>query len=227
LGTTLQTRISFILNGAASTKLVLGGSQVTRRSLGGEGQGRIEVNGTRRKGSFDHLRLEETIGFLLSDTTRTMTRAFTKKIAMHGIGMGIFQFLRILWEEDGLTQSALAARARMKGPSAVAAIKELEWRGFVRRVDDRHDRRKVRLFLTSDGRQLYDLVMPDIEAIRQIMMVGFSGAEQEHLKQMLRRMRHNLSPEHERPRLPVRTLGAEGPAARVGRTGRAVARPSR
>jgi len=56
-----------------------------------------------------------------------MVRAFTKKIAVHGIGMGVFQFLRILWEEDGLTQSELAARARMKGPSAVAAIKELEW----------------------------------------------------------------------------------------------------
>jgi MarR family transcriptional regulator, organic hydroperoxide resistance regulator len=147
-----------------------------------------------RQPNYDHLRLEETIGFLLSDTTRTMTRVFTKKIAVHGIGMGIFQFLRILWEEDGLTQSELAARARMKGPSAVAAIKELEWRGFVRRVDDRHDRRKVRLFLTPEGRKLYDVVMPDIEAVRQIMLADFSAAEQNQLKQMLHRMRRNLVP---------------------------------
>jgi len=113
--------------------------------------------------------------------------------------MGIFQFLRILWEEDGLTQSELASRARMKGPSAVAAIKELEWRGFVRRIDDRHDRRKVRLFLTAEGRRLYDLVMPDIDAVRKIMLSGFSASEQDQLKQMLRRMRRNLSPEVARP----------------------------
>ena len=164
-------------------------------------RGRLEQASTDRGGrraKYDHLRLEETVGFLLSDTTRTMTRTFTKKIAVHGIGMGIFQFLRILWEEDGLTQSELAARARMKGPSAVAAIKELEWRGFVRRVDDRHDRRKVRLFLTAEGRRLYDVVMPDIEAIRQIMLADFSAAEQALLKQMLHRMRANLSPEGER-----------------------------
>jgi DNA-binding MarR family transcriptional regulator len=163
---------------------------VTRRQAG-----RKAAKRTRRRPNYDHLRLEETIGFLLSDTTRTMTRVFTKKIAVHGIGMGIFQFMRILWEEDGLTQSELATRARMKGPSAVAAIKELEWRGFVRRVDDQHDRRKVRLFLTTEGRKLYDVVMPDIDAVRKIMMAGFSAAEQNQLKQMLRRMRRNLSPE--------------------------------
>jgi DNA-binding MarR family transcriptional regulator len=168
-----------------------------------------------RRPNYDHLRLEETVGFLLSDTTRTMTRVFTKKIAVHGIGMGIFQFLRILWEEDGLTQSELAARARMKGPSAVAAIKELEWRGFVRRVDDRNDRRKVRLFLTAEGRKLYDVVMPDIEAVRQIMLAGFSAAEQNELKQMLHRMRKNLAPE------PARKAGHEAGTAGNGRGRRA------
>jgi DNA-binding MarR family transcriptional regulator len=151
---------------------------------------------------YDHLRLEETVGFLLSDTARTMVRAFTKKIAVHGIGMGVFQFLRILWEEDGLTQSELAARARMKGPSAVAAIKELEWCGFVRRIDDRHDRRKVRLFLTAEGRRLYDVVMPDIEAIRKVMLADFSIAEQNLMKEMLRRMRQNLAPERVEVRRP-------------------------
>ena len=183
----------------------MGGRQVTRAQTERAGASRAG-----RRANYDHLRLEETVGFLLSDTTRTMTRVFTKKIAMHGIGMGIFQFLRILWEEDGLTQSELAARARMKGPSAVAAIKELEWRGFVRRVDDRHDRRKVRLFLTADGRKLYDVVMPDIEAVRQIMLSGFTAAEQTQLKHMLRRMRRNLTPE------PVRMSAAERPAGRDG-----------
>jgi DNA-binding MarR family transcriptional regulator len=167
---------------------------------------RAGVDRAGRRPNYDHLRLEETVGFLLSDTTRTMTRVFTKRIAVHGIGMGIFQFLRILWEEDGLTQSELAARARMKGPSAVAAIKELEWRGFVRRVDDRHDRRKVRLFLTAEGRKLYDIVMPDIEAMRQIMLAGFSPAEQNQLKQMLHRMRRNLAPERGRVSASTRSV---------------------
>jgi DNA-binding MarR family transcriptional regulator len=100
----------------------------------------------------------------------------------------------------------------MKGPSAVAAIKELEWRGFVRRIDDRHDRRKVRLFLTAEGRKLYDLVMPDIDAVRKIMLADFSASEQDQLKQMLRRMRRNLSPE---PARREKTANNSGRARRT------------
>lgn len=146
-----------------------------------------------RERRFDHLRLEETIGFLLADATRTMTRTFSARIARHGVGMGIFQFLRILWEHEGLTQSELAARARMRGPSAAGALHDLERRGFVRRVADRDDGRKLRVHLTPAGRRLYDLVMPDIDVTNRVMLAGFTAAERNTLKAMLRRMRRNLA----------------------------------
>lgn len=142
---------------------------------------------------FAHLRLEETVGFLLSDTVRTMTRTFSARIAQHGVGMGIFQFLRVLWEDDGLTQVELAERTRMRGPSAAGALHALERRGFVRRIADSHDRRKIRVLLTPKGRQLYDLVMPDIEVTNRAMLAGFGAAEQRVLKSMLQRMRRNLA----------------------------------
>src|SRR5579863_1072863 len=148
---------------------------------------------------FAHLRLEETVGFLLSDTVRTMTRAFSARIARHGVGMGIFQFLRVLWEDDGLTQVELAVRTRMRGASAAGALYELERRGFVRRVADSHDRRKIRVLLTPKGRQLYDLVMPDIDVTNRAMLAGFDAAEQRILKSMLHRMRHNLADASAKP----------------------------
>jgi DNA-binding MarR family transcriptional regulator len=166
---------------------------------------------TTRRSRFAHLRLEETLGFLLSDVTRTMTRTLSARIAAHGVGMGIFQFLRVLWEEDGLTQSQLAARTRMRGPSAADALYDLERRGLVRRVSDREDRRKVRVLLTPEARKLYDLVMPDIAVTNEIMLADFTPAEQERLKSMLRRMRENLA-------------AAESSAARVVASGH-VAKP--
>lgn len=165
------------------------------------------------RAGFDHLRLQETLGFLLSDATRTMTRTFSARIAAHGVGMGIFQFLRILWEEDGLTQSQLAARTRMREPSAADALYDLERRSLVRRVADRHDRRKVCVLLTAKGRKLYDLVMPDIAATNGIMLEGFSAAEQELLKSMLRRIRENLAVTETRP--SVRKVSRRGKPARA------------
>jgi DNA-binding MarR family transcriptional regulator len=165
-----------------------------------------------RRAAYDDLRLEDTVGFLLADATRTMTRAFSARIAAHGVGMGIFTFLRILWEEDGLTQNELAARARMRGPSAAAALHELERRGFVRRTGDPHDRRKVRVVLSADGRKLYDLVMPDIALTNRFMLAGFSAAEQATLKRMLHRMRRNLAPDGAAPAPATRPRAAIGAA---------------
>jgi DNA-binding MarR family transcriptional regulator len=160
---------------------------------------------------YNHLRLEDTVGFLLSDTVRTMTRAFSGRIAAHGVGMGIFQFLRVLWEDDSLTQAELAHRTRVRGASAAGALYELERRGFVRRIADTSDRRKVRVLLTPKGRKLYDLVMPDIDFTNRAMLTGFTAAEQRLLKQMLHRMRQNL------------TAPGKTPAAREERRGDAAA----
>lgn len=148
---------------------------------------------TASKRRYVHLRLEETVGFLLSDTVRTMTRTFAARIARHGVGMGIFQFLRVLWEEEGLTQAELAERTRVRGASAAGALYALERRGFVHRLTDSHDRRKVRVLLTPKGRKLFDLVMPDIAVTNRAMLSGFSADEQRTLKSMLRRMRRNLA----------------------------------
>jgi DNA-binding MarR family transcriptional regulator len=147
----------------------------------------------RRHRRYDHLRLEETLGFLLSDVTRSMTRVFSARIAEHAVGMGIFQFLRILWEEEGLTQSQLALRTRMREPSAADALYDLERRGLVRRVADAKDRRKVRVLLTPKGRKLYDVVMPNIAKTNDMMLSDFTPSEQERLKAMLRRIRKNLA----------------------------------
>ncbi len=168
---------------------------------------------SKDRGRYAHLRLEETVGFLLSDTVRTMTRTFSARIARHGVGMGIFQFLRVLWEDDGLTQVELAERTRVRGASAAGALHQLERRGFVRRRADAHDRRKVRVLLTPKGRQLYDLVMPDIEATNHAMLLGFSGAEQRILKGMLHRMRRNLADASAKPARSVKQRASALPTA--------------
>jgi DNA-binding MarR family transcriptional regulator len=164
-------------------------------------------------GRYAHLRLEETVGFLLSDTVRTMTRTFSARIARHGVGMGIFQFLRVLWEEDGLTQVELAERTRVRGASAAGALHELERRGFVRRLADSRDRRKVRVLLTPKGRRLFYVVMPDIAVTNAAMLSGFTAAEQRSLKIMLHRMRRNLTDATEKPARRTRRRAGALPAA--------------
>lgn len=135
---------------------------------------------------------ESTIGYLMWDTTRSFVRQFSVLIGSHGVNFGQWPFLRVLWAEDGLTQSELAARVKMRGPTTVAAVDWLERNGFVRRRANPDDQRKVNVYLTAKARRVYPIVVPDIQSVNEKAVRGFTRLEQETLKRLLGRLRENL-----------------------------------
>jgi len=135
---------------------------------------------------------EDTIGFLVWDTSRAFTRVFTQRINRHGLSFGLWPFLRALWEEDGLTQRELSERVTMKGPTTVAAINRLERKGLVRRVANPHDARKINVFLTDKGRRAFDVAMPEVEAVNRQGTGRLTKADQLTLKRLLRTLRGNI-----------------------------------
>jgi DNA-binding MarR family transcriptional regulator len=140
------------------------------------------------------LPLNEALGFLLDDAARLMTQAFSRRLDRHGIAVGVFPFLRALWEEDAMTQTELAGRVGRKGPTAVAALRQMEQLGLLRRVPDKRDKRKAYVHLTAKGRALYIRAMPDTEAHMKRCLEGFTPNERESFKEFLRRFRRNLQP---------------------------------
>jgi DNA-binding MarR family transcriptional regulator len=136
---------------------------------------------------------DDTLGFLLADTSRAFRRTFSPMIARHGISVGLFPFLRIISEHDGLTFRELSDAVHMRGPTTVDAIKEMERLGFVRRRRNAQDARKVNLFLTERGRRAWDAVAPEVIAINHQGVAGLSKEEQAELKRLLRQVRLNMS----------------------------------
>jgi len=136
---------------------------------------------------------EETIGFLLWDANRAICREFSGRIAKHGITLGLWPFLRALWERDGISQRELSERVRMKGPTTVAALNKLEAKGLVQRRSDARDARKVNVFLTPAGRSVYRKVIPEVEAVNLQGLSNLSREEQAVFKNMIRRIRNSLT----------------------------------
>jgi DNA-binding MarR family transcriptional regulator len=141
----------------------------------------------------DYLDPEETIGFLLWDANRAMCREFSDRIAQHGVTLGLWPFLRALWDDDGLTQRELSEKVRMKGPTTVAALNKLEDKGLVRREGNKNDARKINVFLTPEGRKVYRRVMPDVEAVNKQMLNQLSTAEQKTFRDLIKRVRSNVT----------------------------------
>lgn len=136
---------------------------------------------------------EDTIGFLIWDANRAMSREFSDRIAQHGVTLGLWPFLRALWEADGLTQRELSEKVRMKGPTTVAALNKLEDRGFVRRQGNKNDARKINVFLTPEGRKIYRKVIPEVETVNLQCLANLSPAEQAAFKDMIRRVRNSVT----------------------------------
>lgn len=141
----------------------------------------------------DYFDPEETVGFLLWDANRAISREFSIRIARHGVTLGLWPFLRALWERDGLTQRELSERVRMKGPTTVAALNKLEEKGLVRREGNKKDARKINVYLTPRGRTVYRRVMPDVEAVNKQIMDSFSVNEQVTFKDLIKRVRNNVT----------------------------------
>lgn len=143
--------------------------------------------------SNDYFDPEDTVGFLIWDANRAMNREFSDRIAQHGVSLGLWPFLRALWERDGLTQRELSEKVRMKGPTTVAALNKLEERGLVRREENKKDARKINVFLTPAGRKVYRKVIPEVEAVNRQCLETLSESEQADFKDMIKRIRNTVT----------------------------------
>lgn len=138
--------------------------------------------------------LEESIGYLLRMTHRSFARAVQKEISPRGVTIGMWYFLRILWEEDGLTQRELSQRVEMMEPTTATALRNMEERNFVRRVRNPTDKRKVNIYLTDEGRALREVMLPQARAINQAALAGVAAEDIASLRRVLCQMRANLGP---------------------------------
>lgn len=140
----------------------------------------------------DPLPFDASVGFLVRDLNRAIQRALQAKLAASGVAPGAWYFLRVLWEEEGLTQRELASRVGMMEPTAVIALRGLERSGWIKRTRNPADRRKIHVTLMPSGRALRERLLPLAHAVNAEVCRGFTPEERATLVALLRRARGNF-----------------------------------
>ena len=77
--------------------------------------------------------MKDRLAHVIRETARALVRALTQRLAEHGVSFGHWAFLRILWQQDGLTQRELSEEAGVMEPTTFAALKTMEELGLVMR----------------------------------------------------------------------------------------------
>ena len=138
------------------------------------------------------LPLDRSVGYQIRRTHRMVQRALQIRIEAHGVTLGMWYFLRALWDEDGLTQRELSARVGTMEPTTMSAIALMERSGFVRRSRNAEDRRKVNIYLTDRGRALEKELLPSGIAVVDIATRTFTPREIQMFLSLLSEIQKNL-----------------------------------
>jgi DNA-binding MarR family transcriptional regulator len=98
------------------------------------------------------------------------------------------KLLYVLWQEDGITVSALAEETNLALNTVSRMLLTMEASGLVTRVPDADDRRIKRVFLTEKGRVAQHDAVPISKAMEEQLFEGFSDDELDQLEGLLRRL---------------------------------------
>ncbi len=98
--------------------------------------------------------LEESTGFLVVRTARTMKKALDAKLSEFCLTTSQHTVLSALAKEDGLSLSEVGKRVFLDKPAITGLADRLEKDNFVERRRTSKDRRVIQLFLTEKGSSL-------------------------------------------------------------------------
>jgi DNA-binding MarR family transcriptional regulator len=136
--------------------------------------------------------LDESLGFLIADTSRAVRRALYLRLAQHGIRGGHWYCLRSLYVQDGITQRELSQKLGIKESSTLEMLRAMESEGLICRSRDTEDRRKVRVYLADRALALRPVLMEILADMRQLLVSNLTNAEEVVLKLLLRQLRQTL-----------------------------------
>jgi DNA-binding MarR family transcriptional regulator len=139
------------------------------------------------------LRPEESAGYLVRDTHLLFAKALRNRLQNHQITPGQWYFLRILWDEEGLSQRELSRRVGTTEPTTVSALRLLTRNCMIERVRNPKDRRTINIYLTDKARDMKATLMPVAFDVNDVAMRGLTDSEFAQLQGLLQKVRKNLT----------------------------------
>ena len=141
--------------------------------------------------------MEPTTGYLLSDSSRLLRRAFDEKVRGLGLTAAQARLVVSLVKFPDNNQSFHAERMEMEPITLTRMIDRMEEAGWVERLPDPTDRRARILHLTPKSHAIVTGLRERIDGLMTDMLAGFSDGETRDLNRLLGKISDNLSAERQ------------------------------
>lgn len=141
------------------------------------------------------LPLDSQLCFSIYSTAIAINRVYKPMLDALGVTYTQYLVMSALWEQDGMTISAISERLWLEPSTITPAVKRLEAAGFVERRRNKNDERLVQVFLNAKGKDLHVKTGCLTDALLQ--RSGFSVDEMVDLNGKVQKLRagmHHTSP---------------------------------
>ncbi|MBU5438897.1 MarR family transcriptional regulator [Tissierella sp. MSJ-40] len=109
-----------------------------------------------------------------------------------GVYPGQPPMLFVLSKEDGQSQKELANKLNLKPATITVMLKRMEKANLVERRQDAEDQRVSRVYITEQGKEVYEKVNKIMKNVEEECFGNFTVEEKVILRRLLMQMKNNL-----------------------------------
>ena len=136
---------------------------------------------------------DERLAHLVRLVAKGFSRCLQIRLAKHGISFGHWTYLRVLWEQDGITQRDLSVRLGLMEPTVHSALTKMLKTGLIRREQKDGNRKQNYIYLSEAGRSLRAELEPLAVEVNEVASEGVPDDLVDQLRSALIQMYENLS----------------------------------
>jgi MarR family transcriptional regulator, transcriptional regulator for hemolysin len=136
---------------------------------------------------------QEPLGIVLARTSKAVERAFDDALAAAGGTRPTWLILLAVKSGAGRTQSGIAERVGISGPTLIHHLDRLESAGLVARRRDPSNRRLQTISLTAAGDALFLQLRDAAIAFDRRLRTGIADAQSAELRRLRSRMHDNVA----------------------------------
>ncbi len=136
--------------------------------------------------------VRHNVGFLLRYADRVFTKALSDELKSHDATISRWSVLRVLSEEEGISQVELADRMLVEKANLTAVLEAMVQEGLLIRRRSIQDKRKSTLFLTKRAHELRNELVPFVKSVNIEATRGIDDGAIRQLCEMLLQLILNL-----------------------------------
>ena len=132
--------------------------------------------------------LDKQIGFLLRRAHQRATSIFAGNFAELNLTPTQFATLAKIADQSAVSQNRLGRMTAMDPATIQGVVRRLDERGYIKRLPDMKDRRRMVLRLTEMGHETVEELLDEVDAVSHQFLAPLAPDEQKQFRSLLKRI---------------------------------------